>query len=140
MGGRSRINDPQLISGWRKKAIAESLVVGRSCHAFGLLYTAAEARAIAMFEKILKVIREKVRLKQYVMTLHAEEEMADDAFSIYDVESGVLTGEILECQKDRVARESKYRIQGEAPTGEPIEIIVKFSPTGKVVIITVYVP
>lgn len=93
-----------------------------------------------MFEKILKVIREKVRLRQYVMTLHAEEEMSDDAFSIYDVESGVLTGEILECQKDRVTRESKYRIQGEAVTGEPIEIIVKFSPTGKVVIITVYIP
>jgi hypothetical protein len=93
-----------------------------------------------MFEKTLKVIQEKIRLRQYVMTLHAEEEMTDDDFSIHDVESGILTGEILECQKDQATAESKYRIQGEAVMGEPIEIIAKLSLSGKVVIITVYVP
>jgi hypothetical protein len=93
-----------------------------------------------VFEKILKVIQEKIRLRQYVITLHAEEEMADDAFTVYDIESGILTGDILECQKDWTTAESKYRIQGEAVMGEAIEIIAKLSPTGKVVIITVYVP
>jgi len=31
-----------------------------------------------MFERILKQMREKVRTRQYVMTLHAEEEMDED--------------------------------------------------------------
>ena len=91
-----------------------------------------------MLEKILRTIQEKIRLQQYIMTLHAEEEMEDDDFSIYDVENGILTGEILERQKDRTTAESKYRIRGETVTGEGIEIIVKLSATGKVVIITVY--
>ncbi len=74
------------------------------------------------------------------MTLHAEEEMEDDDFTIYDIEQGILTGEILECQKDRGTAESKYRIRGETTDGGEVELIVKLSPTGKVVIITVYVP
>ena len=43
-----------------------------------------------MFERILKRMREKVRKRQYVMTLHAEEEMKGDGLTIYDVERGVL--------------------------------------------------
>ena len=93
-----------------------------------------------MFERILKRMREKVRKRQYVMTLHAEEEMNDDGLTIYDVERGILTGEILERQKDRVTAEWKYRIRGETVDGGEVEVIAKLSPTGKLVIITVYVP
>ncbi len=91
-----------------------------------------------MLEKLLRTIQEKISLQQYIMTLHAEEEMEDDNFNIYDVENGILTGEILERQKDKTTAESKYRIRGETVTGEAIEIIVKIGATGKVVIITVY--
>jgi hypothetical protein len=35
-------------------------------------------REQTVFQRILKQIREKVRQRQYVMTLHAEEEMSDD--------------------------------------------------------------
>ena len=55
-----------------------------------------------MFEQNLKLIKDKVRKRQYVMTLHAEEEMNSDCLTVYDVESGILTGEILERQKDKV--------------------------------------
>lgn len=58
-----------------------------------------------MFERILKRMREKVRKRLYVMTLHAEEEMNNDYLTIYDIERGILTGEILERQKDRVTNE-----------------------------------
>ncbi|MFQ5812290.1 MAG: DUF4258 domain-containing protein [Anaerolineae bacterium] len=92
-----------------------------------------------MFERILKRLREKVRKRQYVMTLHAEEEMNDDDLTIYDVERGILTGEILERQKDRVTAEWKYRIRGETVGGNEVEVIAKLSPTGKLVIITVYI-
>ena len=91
-----------------------------------------------MFDDILKQIRKKIASHQYVMTTHAEEEMSEDGLAIYDIEQGILTGKILERQKDRVSAESKYRICGRTLDGEEVEIIVKLSPTGKVVIITVY--
>jgi hypothetical protein len=93
-----------------------------------------------MFERIIKRMREKIRTRQYVMTLHAEEEMNDDGLTIYDVESGILTGEILERQKDKITAEWKYRIRGETISSGEVEVVAKFSPTGKLVIITVYSP
>ncbi|MBD2360887.1 DUF4258 domain-containing protein [Anabaena minutissima FACHB-250] len=93
-----------------------------------------------MFDEILQRIREKIVARQYVMTLHAEEEMSDDNLSIYDIEQGILTGKILERQRDKLTAESKYRIRGLTLDDGEVEIIAKLSPTGKVVIITVYVP
>jgi hypothetical protein len=93
-----------------------------------------------MFDEILQRMREKIRSQKYVMTLHAEEEMSQDTLTIYDIEQGILTGEILERQKDRATAESKYRIRGTTLDGGEVELIAKLSPTGKLVIITVYVP
>ena len=58
-----------------------------------------------MFERILKEIRDKIRQRQYVMTLHAEDEMSDDGLSIFDVERGILTGAVMERQKDAIVDE-----------------------------------
>ncbi len=93
-----------------------------------------------MFERILKDLRDKIRKRHYVMTLHAEEEMNDDGLTIYDVERGILTGKTIERQKDKVTAEWKYRIKGQAIAGSEVEVIAKLSPTGKLVVITVYVP
>ena len=93
-----------------------------------------------MHERFLKRFREKIRARAYVMTVHAEEEMTEDGFSIYDVERGVLTGSILERQRDLASHESKYRVRGKTVEGNPIEMLAKLSPTGKLVIITVYAP
>jgi V8-like Glu-specific endopeptidase len=92
-----------------------------------------------MFERIIKLMREKIRKKQYIMTLHAEEEMNNDDLTIYDVESAILTGKIVERQRDRETAELKYRINGQTLSGDKVEVITKVSPTGKLVIITVYV-
>lgn len=91
-----------------------------------------------MFQRILKQMRDKVRSRQYVMTLHAEEEMSDDELTIFDVERGILTGEIVERQKDVETREWKYLIKGETVAGDEIVVVAKISPTGKLVFITVY--
>lgn len=85
-------------------------------------------------------MREKVRRREYVVTAHARKEMIDDDFAIYDVERGIRTGEILERQKDQITAEWKYRINGKTISGDEIELIVKLSPTNKLVIITVYEP
>ena len=91
-----------------------------------------------MHEQILAQLREKVRTRQYIMTLHAEEEMNDDGFSIFDVESGLLTGKIRERQKDQVTFEWKYLVAGDSLAGETIVVVTKISPTEKLVIITVW--
>lgn len=92
----------------------------------------------AVHEQILAQLREKVRTRQYILTLHAEEEMNDDGFSIFDVESGLLTGKIRERQKDQVTLEWKYLVAGDSLAGETIVVVTKISPTEKLVIITVW--
>lgn len=93
-----------------------------------------------MFDRILNEMRGKIRERKYVMTTHGEEEMDNDCLSIYDVEHGILTGKIVERQKDKATAEWKYRITGQTIDGSKIELIAKLGPTGKVVIITVYAP
>jgi hypothetical protein len=91
-----------------------------------------------MYERALRQMREKIRTRQYVMTLHAEEEMNDDDLTIFDVERAVLTGEVLERQADQVAGEWKYLVAGQSVDGDNVEVVAKISMTAKLVIITVY--
>lgn len=73
------------------------------------------------------------------MTLHAEEEMDNDGLTIFDVESVVLTGEIIEWQRDRKTRGRKYLVRGETVDGSHSAVVVcRFGPTDKLVILTVY--
>jgi len=83
-------------------------------------------------------MREKIRNRYYVMSLHAEEEMDADELSIFDVESGILTGNIRERQKDRDSEEWKYLIEGQTLLGESIVVVSKLSVTGKLVIVTIW--
>jgi hypothetical protein len=76
--------------------------------------------------------------RRYIMPLHAEDEMEADGLTIYDVESTVLTGQITERQKDRLSKEWKYIVSGQSLSGEAVTLAVKFSPTGKLVFITVF--
>lgn len=91
-----------------------------------------------MYERILAKCRQKVRTRDYIVTLHADDEMAADGYGILDVESGILTGTIVERQRDRETKESKYRIAGVTSAVRPIQLVVKFGTTGMLVIITVY--
>jgi len=91
-----------------------------------------------MYERILKQMQEKIRTRKYVMTLHAEEEMTDDNLSIFDIERVVLTGEIVERQKDKSTKEWKYIVEGKTISTSMAVVVGKLSISGKLVIITVY--
>jgi len=93
-----------------------------------------------VFERVLQRMRQKVHERQHVMTYHARKEMNEDGFTIYDVERGILSGQILERQKDRETGEWKYRVRGETFGTKDVEIATKLSPTGKLVMLTVYTP
>lgn len=75
----------------------------------------------------------------YVMTIHADEEMDDDALTILDVEQVILTGQIVERQRDRNTEAWKYLINGQTDDGLDVIVVAKLSPIDRVVIITVYV-
>jgi len=65
--------------------------------------------------------------------------MDSDGLSIFDVERAILTGRIVERQKDAETGEWKYLIKGKSVDGTEMVAVSKLSPTGKLVIITVYV-
>ena len=91
-----------------------------------------------MFENVRDKFRQNVRNLDYVMTLHAEEEMENDGLSIFDVEAAILTGDVIERQKDHDTSEWKYIVSGRSLDDETINVVGKLSPRGKLVIITVY--
>ncbi len=91
-----------------------------------------------MYERILNQMRERIRTRQYVMTFHAEDKMADDNLSIFDIERVVLTGKIVERQKDKNTKEWKYIVEGKTISTGMAVVVGKLSITGKLVIITVY--
>ncbi|MDE0085392.1 MAG: DUF4258 domain-containing protein [Candidatus Poribacteria bacterium] len=92
-----------------------------------------------MFDRILRRIQQKVRTLEYVMSIHAEEEMDDDGLTIFDVEHILLTGEIIERQKDYRTGEWKYLVEGQTQGSNVVIIVTKLSLSGKLVIITIYV-
>jgi hypothetical protein len=73
------------------------------------------------------------------MTVHALEEMEGDELSIYDIENTILTGSIIDRQKDEKSGEWKYLVRGRSASDEDVVVVGKLSQTNKLVIITVYV-
>lgn len=83
-------------------------------------------------------IREKIRLRQYEMSAHAMEEMAEDMLTILDVEEAVLSGQITRVEKDD-PRGTKYVVVGTALDQQtPVGIVGLMLGNGRYLIITVY--
>ena len=84
-------------------------------------------------------LRQLIRTLSYVVSTHAADELEDDNLSILDLENVVLTGQIVERQRDRSIRETKYVIQGRTLEGTAAEVVAKVGHTGRLFVITVYV-
>ena len=83
-------------------------------------------------------IRDLVRTLNYVVSIHAADELHDDNLSILDLESIILTGRIVERQRDRHTRETKVLIRGIALDGSVAEAVAKAGLSGTLFVITVY--
>ena len=92
-----------------------------------------------MFDRILRHMRQLVRASDYVVTAHAGEEMEADRLVLLDIEHCILTGEVVERQKDLQTLERKYLVEGQTLAGEKVVVVAKIGPTGKLVIMTTYV-
>ena len=83
-------------------------------------------------------LRDLVRALDYVVSIHASEGLDDDNLTILDLENIILTGEIVERQRDRQTSEVKCVVRGLTLDDREAESVVKVGPTGKLVVITVY--
>lgn len=91
-----------------------------------------------MFERMLLRMQALVRRSEYVLTLHGHEEMEADGLTVFDLEHVILTGRIVERQRDQRTKEWKYLVEGEKVEGDAAVVVGKIGPTGKLVILTVY--
>lgn len=91
-----------------------------------------------MPHRVIERIRQKILLRDYDLTIHAIEEMAEDDFDVLDIEHAVLNGKVVRRHK-RDPRGIKYAIEGLALDGERVVgILGRFHATDRFLIITVY--
>ena len=64
--------------------------------------------------------------------------MDDDRLTIFDIESVILTGTIIERQKDSQTGEHKYLVKGKILDGHDSVAVGKLGPERKLVLITAY--
>ena len=65
--------------------------------------------------------------------------MDEDTLSIFDVESAILNGEIIERQRDRATREWKYVVRGSTVDGRQMVVVSKLGYIDRLVIITAWI-
>jgi hypothetical protein len=88
--------------------------------------------------RVIERIREQILLRNYDMTVHAMEEMAEDGLDVLDVEQAVLNGQVVRRNKHDL-RGTKYTLEGLALDGEKlVGIVGRFQGTDCFLIITVY--
>lgn len=92
-----------------------------------------------MARRLIERLRDRIRAGEYVIPFHAANELDDDEISILDVENIILTGEVVDTQRDASSRERKYVVRGQTLDGEAACSVVKIGPTGRLVIITAWI-
>jgi hypothetical protein len=91
-----------------------------------------------MYPRILQQIRALVRRGGYVLSVHAENEMADDSLTDQDLEAAILNGRIVRRERDRIGR-PKYVIEGTAMDGRGLTAVAQpFQTRQLILIITAY--
>ena len=91
-----------------------------------------------MYPRILEQIRALVRRGEYVLSIHAENEMADDGLTEQDLEAAILNGRIARRERDRIGR-AKYVIEGTALDRRGMTAVAQFFQTRQlIVIVTAY--
>ena len=91
-----------------------------------------------MYPRILRQIRALVRRGEYVLSVHAENEMADDGLTDQDLEAAILNGRIVRRERDRIGR-PKYVVEGTAMDGRGLTAEAQpFQTRQLILIITAY--
>jgi len=86
---------------------------------------------------VIDRIREKIRSRDYYLSSHAEDEMAEDGFERKDVENALLRGRV-EKKLTRDPRGTRYQVEGPACDGRSMQVLCRFKDIGALIIITIY--
>ena len=86
---------------------------------------------------VLEKIRQGIRDRDYYLSSHAEEEMAEDRFEREDLEYAILHGSV-EKKMTHDPRGTRYRIAGPAVDGRSMHVICRHRRIGGPIIVTVY--
>lgn len=86
---------------------------------------------------ILQRLRQKVIDRDYYLSSHAEEEMADDYLERPDVENAILKGRIHK-KLTHDPRGPRYRLEGPTQDGRLIHVVCRLDEDDHLRIITVY--
>lgn len=90
-----------------------------------------------MPRRILDRIRGAIRNATYDMTVHAVEEMAEEALDLTDIETGIHNGRLIKTEKDD-PRGTRYTVHGMGADGaRRVGIVGRFTETGRYLIVTV---
>jgi hypothetical protein len=81
--------------------------------------------------------QKKIFDRNYYLSSHAEDEMAEDEFERKDIENAILKGRI-EKKMTQDIRGTRYKIVGPSLQGRILYIITRFTELGPLIIITVY--
>ncbi len=91
-----------------------------------------------MYPRILARIRALVKQGDYVLSIHAENELANDDLDERDLEAAILNGAIVRRERDPIGR-PKYVIAGPTLGRRELTAVVQlFQSRRLVVIITAY--
>ena len=85
----------------------------------------------------LSKIQQKVIDREYYLSTHAEDEMAEDRLERKDVENAILRGKIDKKMTHDV-RGTRYRIAGPAEDGRLVHVVCRFKEVDGLIIIAVY--
>ena len=86
----------------------------------------------------IQIIQEQVRQGKYEISFHAEKERYAEDIALFDIETTIFNGEILEDYADDPRGESCL-ILGHAE-GRPIHVVCGYTSARFIRIITVYLP
>jgi hypothetical protein len=82
-------------------------------------------------------IQQAIRKQKYRISIHANEELADDLLEAADIEHIILTGNIAHRFTDD-PRGTRYEVLGETSDYRRVYVVCRFTLSGILLIITTY--
>jgi len=87
---------------------------------------------------IIDKIRSYIKENKYRITVHAQQEAAEDDLDKQDIENIIFTGKLIR-KLTHDPRGTRYLIRGKSNDGRPVYIVCRFLEIEKLSIITVYI-
>jgi hypothetical protein len=86
---------------------------------------------------VIERIRQRIGERDYYLSSHAEDELAEEGFDRCDAEHAILNG-FVEMTMTNDPRGTRYRVEGPAGDGRLMHVVCRFREVGSMVLIAAY--